>query len=179
MAKCSFHKEFDAVEKCTVCGKEMCKECAPKFIDEKVVCPVCALENNKKERKNYGILSGLVVLGMACAIAVLVLLTIMIVRGDEHLTRNIICVVGIVLCMSFAVFLLINTLKSFNYYNGRYKLGEVLKQVTALTTTSAEPKEEAPAKVTTTTKKAEEKATAKVVAKPAAKKAGTKKTSTK
>ena len=159
MAKCAFHSEREAVEKCIVCGKEMCVHCTPKFINERVMCPVCSKENIKKERKGYVWISALIGFGILLAAAVIALLAIMIVRdGDKNFYRNVIVLFAVAAIMVFAIFMLIKSIQALKYYGERYKIALSYEEK-AQTTTSAEPKEEAI--VSTTTNKASKKATPK------------------
>jgi len=42
MAKCYIHKDSDAVEKCSKCGKDICKECAFDY-HGKILCKACVM----------------------------------------------------------------------------------------------------------------------------------------
>lgn len=154
MAKCSFHADKEAVEKCTICGKDMCADCAPKYVNERVACPVCLKDSLKQERRGYIWILPLIGLAIAAAIAVITLLVIMIVRdGNKDLTRNILVMVATAAIMGFAIFMLIKSIDSLKYYNKRYKVA-LNYEKTAETTTEAEPVKVEETKATTTAKKA-------------------------
>lgn len=184
MAKCAFHSEKEAVEKCVICGKDMCRECAPKFYNELAACPLCSKEQNAKEKRSYTLISFLVGFGIVLALAVITLLAVMIARdGRENFYRNIGVMFAIIAILGLAILMLIKSIQSLKYYGTRYKIALNYEQ-TALTTTEAEPQEEslltttneeapkAKAKATTTAR-AKKPVTAKEQTKPAAKTAKT------
>lgn len=196
MAKCSFHSDKEAVEKCTICGKEMCEDCAPKFINERVACPVCAKESCKKERKSYSWIIVLAGVGLLAGIAVIAMLIALIIRdGKDEMFKYIAAGILVIAIMALAVFTLIKSIQSLKYYNKRYKIAlnyelaasttteveEKKEETLATTTVKATSKKAEPKKATTTAKQGEAKATTKkpATAKKVATESAAKKTATK
>ncbi len=183
MAKCYFHSDKEAVEKCVTCGKQMCESCTPRYANEKVVCPLCAKEANRKERNSYGWITALISTGIVLAVAVLVVLGLLIAKdGKENLFRNVGFGIAVVAVLGFAIFMLIKTIESLKYYNARYKLAlnhkevptttgaeEKKVEVKATTTAKTASKAKATKKATTTATSAKKPTTAKAQTKTAAK----------
>ena len=182
MAKCYFHSDKEAVEKCVTCGKQMCESCTPRYANERVVCPLCSKEANKKEVKSYKLIALLISLGIVLALAVLTVLVMLIVKdGQENLYRNIGFGILVIAVLGLAIFMLFKTIDSLKYYNARYKLalnhkevptttGAKEKKVEVKATTTAKKASKATAtKATTTASSAKKPATAKAQTKPAAK----------
>ena len=120
---CNFHKDREAVAKCKVCGKDLCKECDE--VNQKYsACPGCA--KNTLQTYQQNIKRGLLfnILSIVCAFAFVAMYIVALALGKLSVAYIVVGAVLIAILVPVSVFMLCYSLKNLKAYKSIIALAE-------------------------------------------------------
>ena len=118
---CEYHKDRESVNKCKICGKEICKEC-DEVQSKYSACPSCVKEtvgiyyDKIKRGFKYNILI------MICAVAFLAMYVVELALGKLSLTYIIIGAVCVAILIPLSIFMLLYSVNNLKKHYALFEL---------------------------------------------------------
>ena len=108
---CEFHSQKTAVDKCKVCGANLCEECNG-FQKIHGTCPKCSKVLANKEYISFKNSLMYNILSLVCAVAFLALYIVSVCLHKINTTFTIIGAIVLTIFLPLSVFMLVNTISN-------------------------------------------------------------------